>query len=74
LEAIRTVLLTQERSYAALMVSLAAHAGLRIPEEVLALEWRHVRDRTLLVEQRLIEGEIALARRCGTSARGRSIS
>jgi integrase len=40
------------------MVSLAAYAGLRIPEEVLALEWRHIRDQTLLVEQRLIEGEI----------------
>jgi integrase len=57
-EAIRNVMLAQGRSYAALMVSLAAYAGLRIPEEVLALEWRHVRDRTLLVEQRLIQGEI----------------
>jgi integrase len=58
IEAIRNVLLAQGRSYAALMVSLAAYAGLRIPEEVLALEWRHVRDRTLLVEQRLIDAEI----------------
>ncbi len=49
------------------MVSLAAYAGLRIPEEVLALEWRHVRDRTLLVEQRLIDGEIVPARRSATS-------
>jgi integrase len=58
IEAIRTVMVAQERSWAALMVSLAAYAGLRIPEEVLALEWRHVRERTLLVEQRLIDGEI----------------
>ncbi len=57
-EAIRAVMLAQQRHYAALMVSLAAYAGLRIPEEVLGLEWRHVRDRTLLVEQRLIEGQI----------------
>ncbi len=57
-ENIRAVMTAQERHYAALMVSLAAYAGLRIPEEVLALEWRHVRERTLLVEQRLIEGEI----------------
>jgi hypothetical protein len=57
-EVIRHVLLAHQRSYAALMVSPAAYAGLRIPEEVLALKWRHVRDRTLLVEQRLIEGEI----------------
>jgi integrase len=45
------------RLYSALMVSLAAYAGLRFPE-ALALEWRHVRDRILLVEQRLIEGQI----------------
>ncbi|HZN89326.1 MAG TPA: hypothetical protein VFB44_10150 [Thermoleophilaceae bacterium] len=32
-------MLAQGRSYAALMVSLAAYAGLRIPEEVLAVEW-----------------------------------
>jgi integrase len=57
-EDIRAVLLAEGRHYAALMVSLAAYAGLRIPEEVLALEWRHVRDQTLLVEQRLIDGEI----------------
>jgi integrase len=57
-EAIRDAMSSQGRPYAALMVSLAAYAGLRFPEEVLALEWRHVRERTLLVEQRLIDGEI----------------
>ena len=43
---------------AATLVSAIAYAGLRCPEEVLALQWRHVRDRTLLVEQRNIDGEI----------------
>lgn len=57
-EDIRAVMTADGRHYAALMVSLAAYAGLRIPEEVLALEWRHIREQTLLVEQRLIEGEI----------------
>jgi integrase len=57
-EDIRTVMTADARHYAALMVSLAAYAGLRIPGEVLTLEWRHIRERTLLVEQRLIEGEI----------------
>lgn len=35
-----------------------AYAGLRIPQEVLALEWSHVRERTLLVDQRNIDGQI----------------
>ena len=42
----------------ATLVSVIAYAGLRCPEEVLALEWRHVGERTLLVEQRNIDGEI----------------
>lgn len=50
-------MLAAGRSYAALIVSLVAYAGLRFPEEALALEWAQVRDRTLLVEQRLIGGE-----------------
>ena len=35
------------------------YAGLR-PQEALALEWRHVRDRTLLVERALSDGELKL--------------
>jgi hypothetical protein len=50
------------------------YAGLRIPEEVLALEWRHVLERTLLVEQRLIDGEIVPCRRFGTSGPAPSTS
>ena len=59
-EAIRTVMTAHQRHYAALMVSLAAYAGLRLPEEVLSIEWRHIRDRTLLVEQRLIDDRTGL--------------
>lgn len=57
-EAIRAWLIEREKLYAATIVSLVAYQGLRIPEEVLALEVRHVRRNTLLVEQRLIKGEI----------------
>jgi integrase len=57
-EAIREVLLAREKLYAATMVSLVAYQGLRIPEELLGLEVRHVCKNTLLVEQRNIRGEI----------------
>jgi integrase len=57
-EAIRDVLLAREKLYAATMVSLVAYQGLRIPEELLGLEVKHVRKNTLLVEQRNIGGEI----------------
>jgi integrase len=57
-EAIRTWLLERDKLYAATMVSLIAYQGLRAPEELLALEVRYVRSRTLLVEQRNIDGEI----------------
>jgi integrase len=57
-EAIRTYLLEQDKLYAATMVSVIAYQGLRAPEELLAVEVRHVRERTLLVEQRNIDGEI----------------
>ena len=36
---------------------MLAYAGLR-PQEALALEWRHVRERTLLVERALSDGEL----------------
>lgn len=42
----------------ATLVSLLAYAGLRCPEEALALEWRHVGERTILVEQRNLDGRI----------------
>jgi hypothetical protein len=44
--------------HTATMVSLVAYQGLRMPEERLGLEVKHVRKNTLLVEQRNIGGEI----------------
>jgi integrase len=41
----------------ATLVSVLAYAGLR-PEEALALEYQHVRGRTILVEQKWVDGEI----------------
>jgi integrase len=57
-EAIRVWLLERDKVYAATMVSLVAYEGLRSPEELLAVEVRHVRAKTLLIEQRNIDGEI----------------
>jgi integrase len=57
-EAIRGELLARDKLYAATIVSLVAYQGLRVPEEVLALEVAHVRRNTLLVEQRNIDGKI----------------
>jgi hypothetical protein len=48
-EAIRAAMLVEGRVRSALMVSVLAYSGLR-PGEMLALEVRHVRERTLLVE------------------------
>ena len=57
-EAIRAHLIERDQLYAATIVSLVAYQGLRVPEEVLALEVRHVGRNTVLVEQRLIKGSI----------------
>jgi integrase len=57
-EAIRTHLLGLDQLDAATMVSVIAYQGLRAPEELLAVEVRHVGARTILVEQRNIDGEI----------------
>lgn len=57
-ETIRAELLAGDRLYAATMVSVIAYAGLRAPEELLALNVRHVGRQTLLVEQRNIDGAI----------------
>ena len=57
-EAIRSVLIEQGRLYAATMVSLVAYQGLRVPEELLALEAKYVRRNTILIEQRNIDGHI----------------
>ncbi len=57
-EKIRAALIAKGNLYAATMVSLIAYQGLRTPEELLAVEVKHVRKNTLLVEQRNIVGEI----------------
>jgi integrase len=57
IERIRRHLLDEGRLRDATLVSVLAYAGLR-PEEALALEWRHVRAKTLLVEQALSDGRL----------------
>ena len=57
IEVMRALLLEPGRLRDAALVSVLAYAGLR-PQEVLALEWRHVRERTLLVERALSDGEL----------------
>src|SRR6266511_3209493 len=56
-EEMRAKLRAQERMRDATLVCVLAYAGLR-PGEALALEWRHVRERTILVEQALALGEV----------------
>jgi integrase len=56
-EAVRSVLLEKGRRGDAALVSVLAYAGLR-PQEALALQWRHVRRRTVLVEQALVDGQL----------------
>jgi hypothetical protein len=41
----------------ATLVSVLAYAGLR-PQEALALEWRHLRENTLVIEQRCVDEKI----------------
>src|SRR3954467_15244872 len=57
IEVMRALLLERGRVCDATLVSILAYAGLR-PQEALALEWRHVRERTLLVERALSDGEL----------------
>ena len=68
----RAVLLAEEKLYAATLVSLVAYQGLRVPEEVLALEVKHVRAKTLLVEQRNITGKIVAGQKVRGFTLGRS--
>lgn len=56
-EEMRASLRAQKRLRDATLISLLAYAGLR-PGEALALEWRHVRERTILVEQAVALGEV----------------
>lgn len=56
-EAIRAVMLAAGDVRSATMVSVMAYAGLR-PGETLALEPRHIRERTLLVDQAVAHGRL----------------
>src|SRR4051794_6267576 len=56
-EVMRTGLLSDGRLRDATLLVLLAYAGLR-PQEALALEWRHVRKRTLLVERAVSDGKL----------------
>jgi integrase len=55
-EAIRTVLLRDDRLRDATLVSVLAYAGLR-PGEALALRWADIGDRTILVERAVSLGD-----------------
>jgi len=57
IERLRAVLLDYGDHRSATLVSVLAYAGLR-PGEALGLEWRHVRDRTLLIEQAVSDGRL----------------
>jgi integrase len=57
IERLRAVLLDDGDHRSATLVSVLAYAGLR-PGEALGLEWRHVRDRTLLIEQAVSDGRL----------------
>lgn len=46
----------------AILITVLAYAGLR-PEEALALQWRHIRQGTILVEQKNVDGEIVLGQK-----------
>jgi integrase len=72
IEAMRRAVAPAEPAIAATdaaLLSLLAYAGLR-PEEALALEWRHVRRDTLLVEQKNVDGRIIVGQKViGRAAR-----
>jgi integrase len=57
IERLRRVLLDAGDDRSATLVSVLAYAGLR-PGEALGLEWRHIRDRTLLIEQAVNDGRL----------------
>ena len=58
-EALRRHMLTNQRHGLrdATLVSVLAYAGLR-PEEALALEYQHLRETTILIEQKCVDGQI----------------
>jgi integrase len=67
IENLCSVLLDDGDQRSATLMSVLAYAVLR-PGEALALQWRHVRDRTLLIEQALSEQQIVIAARRASRA------
>jgi integrase len=57
IERLRAILIDDGDHRSATLVSVLAYAGLR-PGEALGLEWRHVRDQTLLIEQAVSDGRL----------------
>src|SRR4051812_27805307 len=57
IEVMRAKLLGEGRLRDATLLVVLGYAGLR-PQEALGLEWRHVRERTLLVERALSDGQL----------------
>ncbi len=57
IEVMRAQLLEENQLRDATLLVVLAYAGLR-PQEALALEWRHARERTLLVERALSDGQL----------------
>src|SRR3954464_10366602 len=57
IEVMRAKLLADGRLRDATLLVVLGYAGTR-PQEALALEWRHVRERTLLIERALSDGQL----------------
>jgi integrase len=57
IEVMRARLLAEGRLRDATLLVVLGYAGMR-PQEALALEWRHVRERTLLVERAVSDGQL----------------
>jgi integrase len=67
-ELARAVLLENQLYGDAALVVLLAYAGPR-PQDALALEWTHARERTLLFEQKNVDGEIVAGQKTGRPPR-----
>ncbi|MDQ3730109.1 MAG: site-specific integrase [Actinomycetota bacterium] len=67
-ERVRDQLLAEDRLGDATLVSVLAYLGLR-PQEALALEWSHVRERTVLIDQKNVDGELIAGQKTGRRAR-----
>lgn len=65
-EAMRDYMLGHERLGDATLISVLAYVGIR-PQDALALEWRHLMDGQMRVEQKNVDGQIRLGLKTGAS-------